>query len=414
MRADTAGERNADFQRLWAGQSVSVFGNQITLVALPLTAVLVLDAGAAEMGLLRALETVPILLFSLLVGVWIDRVRRRALVVASNLGRALLLGLIPALALAGVLRIEYLYVVGFAVGVLEVIFIVAYQAYLPSLVPRDRLVDANSRLEMSNSAAQVGGPVTAGVLVSILTAPIAIVVDVVSFLLAALAVASIRRSEPAAMPRPRDLAAELREGFAGLLGHPVLRPIVLATSAGLLGFSMYISLIVLFHVRALGLDSVAIGVVFGVGGAGALGGAALAPRLARRFGIGPSFILAFVLASGGLLVTSQAAGPAVVAATIAAAGQFSALFGASLFNVNGPAIRAAVTPAHLLGRVSATYRFVVWGMFPLGALLGGAIGEAFGLRAPIVAGAAIGAIALLGFLRSPVSRLREAPRPAEA
>jgi len=410
----TESRRDTDFLKLWVGQSVSVFGNQVTLVALPLTAVLVLDAGAAEMGLLRALEMVPILLFSLGVGVWIDRVRRRPLIVASNLGRALLLGLVPALAVAGLLRIEHLYAIGFAVGTLEVVFVIAYQAYLPSLVQRDRLVDANSRLEMSNSAAQIGGPATAGVLVSILTAPIAILLDVASFVVAALAVASIRRPEPEPARRPRDLAGELREGFAGLLGHPVLRPVVLATSAGLLGFSMYISLIVLFHVRALGLDSVAIGVVFAVGGAGALTGAALAPRLARRLGIGPSFILAFVLASCGLLVTSQAAGPAVVAATIAATGQFSALFGASLFNVNGPALRAAVTPAQLLGRVNATYRFVVWGMFPLGALLGGAVGEAFGLRAPIIAGAVIGLIALIGFLRSPVSRMREAPRLAEA
>ena len=410
----TESRRDTDFLKLWVGQSVSVFGNQVTLVALPLTAVLVLDAGAAEMGLLRALEMVPILLFSLGVGVWIDRVRRRPLIVASNLGRALLLGLVPALAVAGLLRIEHLYAIGFTVGTLEVVFVIAYQAYLPSLVQRDRLVDANSRLEMSNSAAQIGGPATAGVLVSILTAPIAILLDVASFVVAALAVASIRRPEPEPARRPRDLAGELREGFAGLLGHPVLRPVVLATSAGLLGFSMYISLIVLFHVRALGLDSVAIGVVFAVGGAGALTGAALAPRLARRLGIGPSFILAFVLASCGLLVTSQAAGPAVVAATIAATGQFSALFGASLFNVNGPALRAAVTPAQLLGRVNATYRFVVWGMFPLGALLGGAVGEAFGLRAPIIAGAVIGLIALIGFLRSPVSRMREAPRLAEA
>lgn len=410
----TDGQRDTDFLKLWAGQSVSVFGNQVTLVALPLTAVLVLDAGAAEMGLLRALGTLPILIFSLGVGVWIDRARRRPLLIASNLGRALALGLVPALAVAGLLRIEHLYAIGFAVGILEVVFVVAYQAYLPSLVQRDRLVDANSRLEMSNSAAQIGGPAAAGVLISIVTAPIAILIDVVSFLAAAVAVGSIQRSEPAPLRRPRNIRRELGEGFAGLLGHPVLRPVVLMTSAGLLGYSMYVSLIVLFHVRALGLDSVGVGIVFAVGGAGALAGAALAPRLARGVGIGPSLVLALVLAGSGLLITSQAAGPAALAMGIAATGQFSALFGASLFNVNGPALRAAVTPPHVLGRVNATYRFIVWGMFPLGALLGGAIGEALGLRAPIVAGALICVAALVGFLRSPVSRMREAPRAAEA
>lgn len=413
MAGGTA-DRNTDFLKLWVGQSVSVVGNQVTLVALPLAAVLVLDAGAGEMGLLRALGTVPIVLFSLIVGVWIDRVRRRPLIIGSNLGRAVLLGFIPALALAGTLRMEHLYAVAFAVGILEVIFVVAYQAYLPSLVPRKDLVDANSKLEISHSAAQIGGPAAAGVLVSILTAPIAIVVDVISFLLATLSFAWIRRQEPEPARRPRALVRELREGFVGLLGHPVLRPYVITTAAGLLAYSIYLSLIVLFHVRELGLDSVAVGIVFGIGGAGALAGAVLAPRLGRRIGIGPSIALALVLAAGGFLVTSQAAGPAIVAMTIAAIGQFSLLFGASLFNVNGPALRAAVTPANLLGRVNATYRFVVWGMFPVGALLGGAIGEAFGLRAPILAGAVISLVALLGFARSPVSRMRDAPRPAEA
>jgi MFS family permease len=275
-------------------------------------------------------------------------------------------------------------------------------------------VDANSRLEMSNSAAQIGGPAAAGVLVSILTAPVAILVDVASFLIAGLAVASIRRPEPPAAPRPRALVRELREGFAGLVGHPVLRPVVLTAMVGIFAYSMYLSLIVLFHVRALGLDSVAVGVVFAVGGTGALAGAAMAPRLARRIGIGPSLVLGLVLAMSGLLVTSQASGPVVAAMAMAGVGQFSALFGASLFNVNGPALRAAVTPPHLLGRVNATYRFLVWGMFPLGALAGGAIGEVFGLRAPLVVGAVMFGVALVAFSRSAISRMREVPRPAEA
>lgn len=404
---------NTDFLKLWAGQTVSLLGNQITLVALPLTAVLLLDAGAAEMGLLRAFGTVPILLFSLIVGVWIDRARRRPVLVASNLGRALFLGFVPALALAGVLRIEHLYAIAFLVGIFEVTFIVAYQAYVPALVQREALLAANSRLEMSNSASQIGGPAAAGVLVSLVTAPIAILVDVLSFLAAAVALAWIRRPEPEPVRRPRALGRELREGFAGLLGHPILRPVVLMTSVGLLAYSIYLSLIVLFHVRALGLDSIGVGIVFAIGAVGALIGAALAPTLAGVIGIGRSLQLALVLAGSGLLVTSQAGGPPALAMAVAATGQFALLFGASLFNVNGPALRAAVTPAHLLGRVNATYRFLVWGMFPLGALLGGAIGEAFGLRAPLFVGAFLCAAALAGFVRSPVSRMRQAPSLAE-
>lgn len=406
---------NADFLKLWVGQSVSVFGNQVTVVALPLTAVLVLDAGAAEMGFLRAAQSVPILLFSLAVGVWIDRVRRKPLVATSNLGRGLFLATIPALALAGALRMEHLYAIAFATGIFEVIFIVAYQAFLPALVRRDELVTANGRLQTSESAAQIAGPGFAGVLVAAVTAPIAIVVDVVTFLVAAACVAWIRVVEPApAPPRQRSVRGEVREGVVALLGHPVLRPVVLMAIVGVFAFAMYLALIVLYHARGLGLDPVAIGLVFAIGSVGALLGAAAAPALASRLGVGPSLVLGLVVLPSGLLVTALAGGPPPLAATIAATGQFALLFTVSLFNVTVPSLRQTVTPTRLLGRVNATYRFLVWGTVPLGSLAGGAIGEALGLRAPLFAAAAITAAALAGFLLSPVARLRELPAAAEA
>lgn len=310
---------------------------------------------------------------------------------------------------------EHLYAIAFATGIFEVIFIVAYQAFLPALVRRDELVTANGRLQTSESAAQIAGPGFAGVLVAAVTAPIAIVVDVVTFLVAAACVAWIRVVEPApAPPRQRSVRGEVREGVVALLGHPVLRPVVLMAIVGVFAFAMYLALIVLYHARGLGLDPVAIGLVFAIGSVGALLGAAAAPALASRLGVGPSLVLGLVVLPSGLLVTALAGGPPPLAATIAATGQFALLFAVLLFNVTVPSLRQTVTPTRLLGRVNATYRFLVWGTVPLGSLAGGAIGEALGLRAPLFAAAAITAAALAGFLLSPVARLRELPAAAEA
>src|SRR5215469_13621860 len=231
-RMSTArGPDRPGFPRLWLAQSVSLLGSQVTLVALPLTGVLTLHAGPTQMSALRVASALPFLLFGLLAGAWVDRRSRLVVLTLSGLGQAILLAIIPALALAGHLRIEFVYVIAFLVGILTVLFDVAYQAIVPSLVPGDSLVDANSRLETSRSLAQVIGPSVGGLLVQVFTAPIAILADVASFVFAAATFRSIPDPEPApAGAGRRPLLHEAWEGLGALLGHPVLRAISTATT----------------------------------------------------------------------------------------------------------------------------------------------------------------------------------------
>ncbi len=408
--------RNADFVKLWGAQSVSNFGDQITFVALPLTAILVLNAGAAEMGVLRALQFAPILLFSLVAGVWIDRLRRRPILVAADLGLAALMGSVPVAAALGALAMPQLYVVGFGAGALAVIFQVAHQTYLPTLVRREQLVEANGRLQMSGSATQIAGPGVAGVLVAILTAPIAIAVDAFSFLVSAGALITIRAHEedPAPAAARRSLAAEIREGMQALLGHRILRTLLISASLLLFCYGAQLAVEILYMSRDLGMGPVAIGTVFGAGSVGGLVGAASAGAAARRFGLGPSIIAAnALLLIGTLLVASARGTPVEVAVTLVGA-QVVAGFGISIYNVNGPSLRQALTPLWLLGRVNATYRFFAWGTTPLGALAGGVLAEVIGLRGTIAL-AGIGMLVPLAWVvLSPLRSLRSAPAESPA
>ncbi|GAC1490813.1 MAG: MFS transporter [Candidatus Limnocylindrales bacterium] len=404
--------RDAEFLKLWAGETVSDFGDQITLLAIPLTAVIVLHAGPFEMGLLGAAATAPTALFSLPVGVWVDRLPRRQVLLAADLGRAIVLASVPVAFALGVLGLPHLYVAAFLSGTLSVFFIVAYQAYLPGLVGRGRLVDANSKLLASGSVAQLAGPSVAGVLVQLFTAPMPVVVDALSFLASFVGLALIRRPEPQLAPRRRDMVAEIREGLSALLGQPILRTIVICASIFILLLSAQNAIFLLYLSRDLGLSPAVIGLILAVGGIGALGGAVLAGSVARRLGIGPSFIFGAVLGIGGLFIVRGLVGGSTAAIVIGlAAGQLIGLFGASLFNVNGPSLRQALTAPHLLGRVNASYRFLVWGTGPFGALLGGVLGEVLGLRAALlVTGFAAFSIFPILFTSS-LPRIREIPAP---
>jgi MFS family permease len=407
--------RDPEFLKLWVGEAVSDFGDQMTLLAIPLTAVIVLKASAFEMGLLAAVATLPTALFSLPVGVWVDRLPRRRTLIAADAGHAIVLATVPLAFVLGVLGMLQLYVVAFVTGTLSVFFIVAYQAYLPGLVGRPHLVEANGKMNATASIAQLAGPSVAGVLVQIFTAPMPVVVDALSFLASLAGISLIRRPEPVLAPRPRDMVGEIREGLSALLGHPVLRAVVIGAALTILLFSAQLAIFLLYLVRDLALEPSAVGVILAIGGLGALAGAVLAPTLARRIGIGPSLIfgtslvfLCFVLR--GLVTT---AGVAVV--SIAGA-QLVGLFGASLFNVNGPSLRQALTPQHLLGRVNASYRFLVWGTGPIGALLGGTLGELFGLRAALLM-TGFAYVAVFAFIvGSPIRSLRDLPaaEPATA
>jgi MFS family permease len=404
-----------DFLKLWAGETVSDFGDQITLLALPLTAVITLHAGAAEMGLLTAAGTAPTALFSLFAGVWVDRLRRRPILIVADVGRALALATVPLAFVLGLLTMAQLYVVAFITGTLSVLFIISYQSYLPSLVGREHLIEANGRMNASSSVAQLAGPGAAGVLVQLFTAPMPVVLDALSFLASVVGLAAIRKSEPAPRTPPRrDVRAEIREGMVALLGHPVLRALLSCASTFTFFYQAQAAIFVLFLAREIGLSPAQIGLVLAVGSVGAVSGAVMASTVARRIGIGPSFVWGAALAVAGAVIRGLATGDAVVAIATLGLAQVSFSIGFMWWNVNGPALRQALVPTQVLGRVNATWRFAVWGTGPAGALLGGALGEIVGLRsAMIVCG--IGCFIPLGLITlSSLAREREIAPLAEA
>ncbi len=407
--------RNADFLKLWAGQTVSQFGSQVTVVALPLTAALTLHASAAQMGFLAASGTAPFLLIGLFAGVWVDQMRRRPILIATDIGRFALLLVIPALALLDALTITALFVIAFLVGILTVFFDVAYQSFLPALVGRTHLVDGNGKLEMTRSAAQIAGPGVAGALVQLTTAPIAIVVDALSFLASVLFLGALRTAEPAPAPpgARRRVGAEIGEGLRAVLDDPVLRATM--GSAGTVNIfgSLLFAVFVLYAIR-LGIGAGLLGLIFAVGNVGYLAGAFLTRPITRRLGIGPTIGAGLVIMTVCGLLVPIASGPLAVSVPCLMIAQFARGFGGTLFNINNVSLRQTITPDHLLGRVNATSRFVSTGALTIGSLAGGTLGAAFGLRPTLVVGAVGGLFAVVWILCSPVRTLREQPAAVDA
>ena len=287
--------RHRDFLNLWTAETVSQLGSQISQIGLPLVAIIVLEASAFEVALLGVIEFAPFILISLPAGVWVDRLRRKPILVTADLGRALLLASIPVAYWLDALTIWQLYVVGFVVGVLTVFFDVSYQAYLPSLVSRQQLIDGNSKLEISRSGAQLAGPGLGGALVQVLTAPVAVLVDAISFLASAIFLVRIRKQEQAPTRAERQagpgMKTELKEGLAWVLGNRYLRWIAASTATFNFFSNMLFAVFLVFAVRVLELRPGVIGLIFAVGSIGYLVGALLANRVSRRFGVGPTIII---------------------------------------------------------------------------------------------------------------------------
>ena len=400
--------RHGDFASLWAAQSISQFGTQISQLALPLVAVLVLDASAFEVSLLGALEFLPFLLFALPAGVWVDRLRRKPILVLADLGRALALASIPLAALFDAITIWQLYAVGFAVGTLTVAFDVAYQSYLPALIGRGQLVEGNSKLELSRSAAQIGGPGLGGILVAALTAPYAVAADAVSFLVSALFLRRIRTVEPPPEHvELRSLRTELWEGLRYMFGDPRWRAFAGYVSSINLFSAVVFGVLIVYAVRNLGLSAVEIGLVFSLSNVGSLVAALFAGRIARRVGVGRTLILAGILSGMPLLVLPLATrehsiplllGPLAVEA-----------FAIVLFNVTGISYIQSVVPNRILGRMTASRRFVVWGTIPIGTILGGVLATAIGLRETILVGALAATFCFLWLVFSPFRSIHAAP-----
>lgn len=372
--------RHSDFLKLWAGQTISLAGSQVTTLALPLTAVLVLGASPLQMGVLQAMQYAPFLIVSLFAGVWIDRRRRRTLLIGTDWGRAILLGSIPAVLLLGGRWIEYLYAVAFGVGILTVVFNVAYQAHLPSLVARNQLVEGNSKLEASRSITQVAGPGLGGMFVQLFSPPVAIIIDALSFVVSAVSLCAIQAPEPEPKRRQRDARAELREGFAFITAHPLLRLIVGSTAIVNLGYAMAFAVYILFLSRDLAIHPVLLGAILAIGGIGGLIGAATARRVVLYMGFGRTVAAAIGLLGVALLAVSLAGTLPVPSFPLVALAEGLMSFGIIVYNVSQFTLWQTTTPTHLQGRVSATLHFIIWGALPVGALAGGLVGSALSLR----------------------------------
>ncbi|MFJ5259484.1 MFS transporter [Streptomyces sp. NPDC088387] len=423
--------RDRDFRSLWIGQTASQLGEHSTLLVLPLFAVLTLDAGVGELGVLRAVGQAPILLLSLFVGAWVDRWRARTVMVLTDAGRALTLGAAVAAGLFGLLGLPVLLVVAFAVGTLSVFFDVAYQASLVRLVKRDQLVRGNSALEGSRSAAQIGGPALGGTLVSLLSAPAAAATGALFFALSFLSIRRIRRtesfperSEPSERTevserterteRPPRIRGRIHEGVRFVAADSSLRTVCLASAAFQLSLAAVMTVYLLFLPRELHLSGTAVGLSLAATGPGALVGAVLAARLPARFGHGAVLVSAAALGDSVFLCVPALHGSSAVTVSVLVAVNFVFGAGGQLVNVTVMAVRQAVTPDGMQARAAATITFVGMGLTPLGSLLGGFLAQEWGLRTGLLLSATGMLLSPALMALSPLARLgRELPPRAD-
>ena len=406
--------RQSDFLKLWSAETVSQFGTQISQLALPLAAIDVLHASAFEVATLTTVEFLPFLLVSLPAGVWVDRLPRRPILIAGDLARAGLLASIPIAYFFDALTIWQLYGVGFLVGIATVFFDVAYQSYLPSLVERRQIIDGNAKLEISRSAAQLGGPGVAGLLIGWLKAPAAILFDAVSFLGSALFIFSIRKAEISQADRAprRKMRTELREGLSYVLGHPYLKNIAACTALfnffGLMGFAI----LLVFARRELDLSPQAIGLAFTLSNIGPLLAALSAGKIFALIGVGRTIIVSSILGGPMFLVIPFAphghAALALLVPTMVVGGYMGVVY-----NIAQVSLRQAITPERIQGRMNSVMRFIVWGAIPLGSFTGGVLASVIGLKATLILGGGGCSLAFLPLLFSPVRSVREMPEPLD-
>ena len=402
---------NVPFRRFFAGQFVSLVGDQVSLIALPLVGVLVLHAGPAQMGYLTTAALLPNLLFSLHAGAWVDRHgRRRQVMLATDIGRAALLVSIPIAYGLDLLTIEQLYVVGFLEGTLSVFFYVAYSTLFVALVPRDRYVEGQSLLNGSRALSFVGGPSLGGLLVQALSAPAALAADAVSFLVSAFSLSRISPEEPPTEPAE---SGHLRAGATYIRHSPVIRASLLATATINFFNFVFFALVILYANQYLHIQPGALGAVIAVASIGSVIGSIVTGRIGRRIGIGPAFVLGCVLFPAPLVLVPLAGGPHWLVLVCVTVAEFFSGFGVMLLDISGGAIKAAVVPDRLRARVSGAYMLVNYGVRPLGALAGGLLGAEIGVRSTLWIATA-GAIAgVLWLLPSPIMGMRELPETVE-
>ena len=403
--------RERDFRRFWLGETVSLVGDQITLIALPLVGVLALHANALQMGYLGAAALLPNLLFSLHAGAWLDRRgRRRQAMIATAIGRAALLVTIPVAYAFGALTLAQLYVVSFLLGTLSVLFFVGYSTLFVSLVPRDRYLEGTSLLNGSRAFSFVAGPSIGGVLVQALSAPGALLADAFSFVVSAFALGSIDPVEP---PTEKAGRGHVKAGIDYIRRSPIVRASLLATATINFFNFVFWALYFLYATKTLGIGAGLLGLVLGAAAVGGLIGSVVTGRISRRIGIGPAFVVGAVLFPAPLVLVPLAGGPQWMIVALLFAAEFLSGLGVMVLDISAASIKAALVPDRLRARVAGAYMVVNYGVRPVGALVGGALGTWIGLR-PTLWIASVGAVAgVLWLLPSPLMRLRELPEVDE-
>lgn len=376
---------NGDFLRLWAGETVSELGSHLGHVALMFTAVLVLDANAFEVGVLAAAGIVPHVLFGLFAGVWVDRLRKRPLMIVADIARFVLLATIPLAYVFDALTIGQLLAVAFGTGSFTILFDVAYQTYLPALVEKDQILEGNTKLGATHAASEVAGFGASGWMVQLLNGPLAILLDAVSFLASAAALVGIRTREPASRPPEtrEGVRKEMVEGARAILHHPVLRSTALANSISGFSFRMFGAVFLLYAIDELGFEPGVLGLVWAVGGIASLVGAIYAGRVAARLGLGPALTLGLAGMGAAMLLFPAAHDASLIAAALMVGQQLGD--GLYMFwEVNQISLRQSLTSSHVLGRVNAGFRVSFQAAMLGGALVGGVLGEVIGLRTTLV------------------------------
>ena len=402
---------NLVFRRVWSGQTISLFGDQISLIAIPLTAVLVLDANAKQMGYLVAAELVPNLLFALHAGAWVDRrgQRRRAMMF-TDLVRAGALVTIPIAYALDELTIQQLYAVAFVVGTMTVFFHVAYSSLFVALVEREDYVEGNSLMAGSRAFSFVAGPSVGGILVQLLKAPYALLVDSISYLFSAGFLSSIDPVEPEIEEAEKG---HVVAGVRYIVTSSVMRSSLLATATINLFNFVFHALFILYAVRSLGVRPATLGIVLGAGAVGGLIGSLVTSRLGRTLGIGPTYILGCILFPVPLVLVPLAGGPYWLILAMLFLAEFGAGLGVMILDISAGSIFAALVPHRLRSRVSGAYMVVNNGIRPVGSLLGGFLGTAIGLQTTLWIGVVGAMTGFLFLLPSPIPKMRELPELAE-
>jgi MFS family permease len=407
--------RHRDFMMIWSAATVSILGSQVTLIAVPFIALTMLGASVFQVSLLAAVEMLPFLLFTLPAGAWLDRVRRRPVLIAADIGRGVVLMSIPVAYVAGTLSIGQLFVVAFITGTLTALFDVADQSYLPAILNRDDLVEGNAHLQISYSVAQIGGPTLGGNLIAIVAAPMAIAIDALSFFISGGFISAIRRREdppPRRLResgRPESMRSEIAEGLRYVLGNRYLRPIAACTGVSNLFAAALFAVFPFLIWTELKLPPAFFGTVMGAASIGFLAGAALSSRLPNSLGIGRTIVVSAALGSPAFLLLTLTPQDLSLAAVTLFVGWFVAGMGQVIYNVAQVSLRQAVTPPEMQSRMNATMRFIVWGTIPIGSVMGGVLATVLPVRAALILAALATFLSIVPVLASPLWSLREIP-----